>query len=333
MPEPIRRAGGARPAALTPMPLEAWEPTKLTLHLWCQIVGKVQLGLTHRRNHWWNVTLQPTVRGLTTRRMATGDESLELELDLVQHRLRALTTTRQGEFELQDGLSVAGFHQRLGHLLDELGVEVAIRAEPFGVPMTTPFAQDEEHATYDPAAATRFLRILQWSADVFEEFAGWYSGKTSPVQLFWHSFDLAVSRFSGRRAPEIPGADPVTAEAYSHEVISFGFWAGDEHNRFPAYYSYTAPEPRGLRDQSLRPAGARWTESGSGSLALLDYEDIRTADDPAATLLEFLQSAFEAGASLAGWDLAATATAWAPVPHDPPAGPAAPADPERGARP
>jgi hypothetical protein len=298
------------------MPLASWEPTKDTLHLWSQIVGKVQLALTPRRNHWWNVTLQPTVRGLTTRRMPTGDDELELELDLVAHRLRALTTSAEGGFPLEDGLSVAAFHRQLDGVLGDLGVDVAIRAEPFGVPVTTPFAEDVEHASYDAAAATRFLRILQWSADRFEEFAGWYCGKTSPVQLFWHSFDLAVSRFSGRRAPAVPGADPVTAEAYSHEVISFGFWAGDVRTPFPAYYSYTAPEPPDLRDRSLRPASARWVEQGSGSLAVLEYEDVRTAADPGATVLEFLQSGFEAGATLAGWDLLDTATPWCPVPKD-----------------
>jgi hypothetical protein len=126
----------------------------------------------------------------------------------------------------------------------ELGAEVAIRAEPFGIPVTTPFADDHEHASYDRDAVRELLRILQWSSDVLEQFAGWYAGKTSPVHLFWHSFDLALSRFSGRRAPAMDGVDAVTAEAYSHEVISFGFWAGDDQNPFPAYYSYTAPEPR-----------------------------------------------------------------------------------------
>ena len=311
-----RAFGDAHPAVLVPMPLSDWEPTKDTLHLWCQIVGKVQLELTPRRNHWWNVTLQPTVRGLTTRRMPTGEDELELDLDLVEHRLRAITTSGEGGFPLEDGLSVAGFYHQLNDVLRDLGVEVRIRAEPFGMPLTTPFAEDVEHASYDARAATRFLRVLQWSADRLEEFAGWYCGKASPVQVFWHSLDLAHSRFSGRRAPAIPGADPVTAEAYSHEVISFGFWAGDRRTPFPAYYSYTAPEPTGLHDRPLRPATARWTEQGTGSLALLGYDDVRTADDPGATLLGFFQSAFEAGASSAGWDLLDTATPWCPVPKD-----------------
>ena len=144
--------------------------------------------------------------------------------------------------------------------------------------MTTPFPDDREHASYDRDAVERFWRILDWTDGVFEEFSGWYCGKTSPVQLFWHSFDLAVTRFGGKRAPAMEGADPVTQEAYSHEVVSFGFWAGDDNVREPTYYSYTAPEPEGLRDRPLHPADAFWAEQGSGSLALLRYEAVRTAD-------------------------------------------------------
>ena len=186
--------------------------------------------------------------------------------------------------------------------------------------MITPFAVDEEHASYVPDAARRYLEILQWSADVFEEFAGWSSAKTSPVHLFWHSFDLAVTRFSGSRAPAMPDADPVTAEAYSHEVVSCGFWPGDQVTRFPAYYSYTAPEPADLRDRPLAPGDASWIEQGSGSLAVLPYDSVRASAEPRRDLLAFLQSSYEAGASLGGWDLAGTATDWAaeglPVPSD-----------------
>jgi hypothetical protein len=245
--------------------------------------------------------------------MPTSTGNLEVEVDLAGDHLRARTTGAEGGFDLADGLTVAAFHQRFVELLGGLGVEVDIRAEPFGLPNTTPFADDVDHASYDPDAARRFLDVLQWSADVFEEFAGWSCGKTSPVHLFWHSLDLAVTRFSGRRAPAAPGADPVTAEAYSHEVVSFGFWPGDDVNRFPAYYSYTAPEPAGLRAQPLRPASAAWVEQPGGSLAVLPYDDVRAAGDPRAALLDFLQSAYEAGASLGGWDMAGTATPWCPM--------------------
>jgi Family of unknown function (DUF5996) len=306
---------------LPPLDFDEWEQTKDTLHLWAQIVGKTRLALMPMRNHWWNVTLYPSARGLTTRRMPVEAHNLEIELDLTEHRLRARTTDAEAGFDLHDGLSVADFHTRLVGVLDSLDVAVDIHAVPFGVPMTTPFAADHEHASYDTDAVARFLRALQWSADVLEEFAGWYCGKVSPVHVFWHSFDLATSRFSGKRAPAPAGVDPVTAEAYSHEIISFGFWAGDPVNRFPAYYSYTAPEPVGLSRQALRPAQATWTSQGNGSLAILRYDDVRMAADPRAFLLEFLQSAYEAGAALAGWDLADTATQWCPVPTDRPAQP------------
>lgn len=301
---------------LPPLPLEEWEATKDTLHLWAQIIGKTRLALMPMRNHWWNVTLYPSARGLTTRRMPVAAHNLEIELDLVDHRLWARTAEADASFELHDGLSVADFHDRLEATLASLDVHADIRAEPFGVPMTTPFPADHEHASYDAEAVARFLRVLQWNTDVLEEFAGWFCGKASPVHVFWHSFDLATSRFSGGRAPARPDVDAVTAEAYSHEVISFGFWAGDRNLRYPAYYSYTAPEPAGLAEQPLRPQPARWASQWNGSLAMLPYDDVRTAADPKAALLDFLQSAYEAGASLAGWDLADLATQWCPVPSD-----------------
>jgi hypothetical protein len=310
---------------LPPLPLDDWEATKDTLHLWAQIVGKTRLALMPMRNHWWNVTLYPSARGLTTRRMPLDAHNLELEIDLVGHRLWARTTESDASFGLHDGLAVADFHDRMLDVLSGLGVRVDIRAEPFGVPMTTPFAADRDHASYDADAVARFLRVVQWSADVLEEFGGWYCGKSSPVHLFWHSFDLAVSRFSGRRAERRPGVDPVTAEAYSHEVISFGFWAGDRTNPFPAYYSYTAPEPVDLPRQPLLPRQADWIAQGIGSLAVLRYDDVRSAAEPKSVLLEFLQSAYEAGASLAGWDLTGTATDWCPVPLDRPTEPSPPA--------
>ena len=221
------------------------------------------------RNHWWNATLYPSARGLTTRRMPVDAHNLEIELDLVEHRLWARTTESDASFELHDGLSVADFLQRLGDMLDGLGVRVDIRAEPFGVPMTTPFAADHDHASYDTDAVERFLRVLQWSADVLEEFAGWYCGKASPVQVFWHGFDLATSRFSGKRAPVRPGADAVTAEAYSHEIISFGFWAGDR----PTRSLPTTPTPH--------PSRASFRSSRCSPLSRVDPASERFARHPA----------------------------------------------------
>jgi hypothetical protein len=299
---------------LPPLPLEAWEPTKTTLHLWCQVVGKVRLASTAPRNHWWHVPLYVGIRGLTTRRMHTADTTFQIDLDLVEHALRVRTAAGAEEsFPLVDGLSVAAFDEQLHDALRRLGVDVEIRESPFGVPMTTPFPEDREHASYDPEYVQRFFTVLDWTDSVFEEFAGWYCGKTSPVHLFWHSFDLAVTRFGGGRAPALPEADPVTREAYTHEVVSFGFWAGDANVREPTYYAYAAPEPPGLREQPLRLGAARWVDTGHGSLAQLPYEAVRTSADPRATLLEFLDSAYQAGARSLGWDLAELTSSWCPA--------------------
>jgi hypothetical protein len=301
-------------APLPELPLTDWEATKTTLHLWAQIVGKVRMASTAPRNHWWHVTLYVDVRGLTTRRMHSRDgATFEIDFDFVDHRLVVKTSGGAVEsFELVDGLSVAEFDERLHATLARLGLDIAIRESPFGVPMTTPFPADRDHAAYDRDAVERFWRILDWTDQVFGEFSGWYCGKTSPVHLFWHSLDLAVTRFGGRRVPVSPEADPVTREAYSHELVSFGFWAGDQNVRDPTYYSYTAPEPAGLRQLPLRPDEASWAEQESGLLALLPYEAVRTAGDPKTALLAFLESAYEAGAGAAGWDRAELESSWCP---------------------
>jgi Family of unknown function (DUF5996) len=311
-------AGAVSHPVLPPLALAGWEPTKTTLHLWVQIVGKVRMASTPPRNHWWHVPLYVDVRGLTTRRLhAANGVSFRVDFDFVDHRL--VVSTDRGEvesFALVDGLSVAAFDGTLHETLRGLGLDVVIRESPFGVPVSTPFTADREHAAYDADAVERFWRILEWTDGVFEEFAGWYCGKTSPVHLFWHSLDLAVTRFGGKRAPSIPGADEVTTEAYSHELVSFGFWAGDEETREASYYAYAAPEPEGLRESPLRPAAARWVERWGGSLALLAYDAVRAADEPKATLLAFLESAYDAGADAAGWDRAELESSWCP---DPPA--------------
>lgn len=301
---------------LPELPLTGWEETKQTLHLWAQIVGKVRMASTAPRNHWWHVTLYVDVRGLTTRRMhARGGVAFEIAFDFVDHRL--VISTNRGEvesFELVDGLSVAEFDEKLHATLAALEIDVAIREQPFGVPVTTPFPDDREHASYDRDAVERFWHILEWTDGVLEEFAGWYCGKTSPVHLFWHGLDLALTRFGGARAPALPEADPVNQEAYTHEVVSCGFWAGDENVREPSFYSYTAPEPADLGQQALQPREARWTEQGSGLLALLPYDAVRMALNPRTALLAFLESAYRAGAGLSGWDQAALESSWCPSP-------------------
>ena len=243
--------------------LSDWRATKDTLHLYSQIVGKIRLATTPPRNHWWNVPLYVDVRGLTTRRLHHRDTTFEITIDFLDHALVVGTADgRTRSFPLGDGLPVADFDTQLHAGLGELGVDVEIKEQPYRVPMTTPFAQDLEHQSWDREFVQRFGRILDWSDSVFEEFSGWFNGKTSPVHLFWHGLDLAVTRFSGRPGGPLD-ADPVTQEAYSHEVISFGFWPGDDNVPDAAYYSYTAPEPPGLRDQPL--ALGSWIPSGSSS--------------------------------------------------------------------
>jgi Family of unknown function (DUF5996) len=289
-----------------------WRATKDTLHLYSQILGKIRLSTTAPRNHWWNVPLYVDVRGLTTRRLHHRGTTFEIALDFVDHALVIRTSDGRTEsFELGSGVPVADFDSRVHGLLGELGIDVEIKEEPFGVPITTPFPEDVEHASWDRDAIERFGRTLDWSDSVFEEFSGWFSGKTSPVHLFWHGLDLAVTRFSGR--PGVPlDADRVTREAYSQELISFGFWAGDDNVGDAAFYSYTSPEPEGIRDQPL--AVGDWIEYGAGSLAVLPYEVVRTAPDPRRTLLAFCQSAYEAGARLAGWDAGSFESTWCPTP-------------------
>ena len=297
----MSNASATRPQ-LPELSLEEWEPTKETLHLWTQIVGKIRMASTAPRNHWWHVPLYVGARGLTTRRMHAGSGiAFEIDFDFVDHRL-VVATSRGGveSFELVDGLSVAKFDEVLHATLAQLGVETPIRETPFGVPATTPFPADREHASYDREAVERHWQILQWTDEVFHEFAGWYCGKTSPVHLFWHSFDLAVTRFGSKRAPAMPDANAVDRETYSHEVVSFGFWPGDRTLREPSYYAYAAPEPPGLREQRLVPEEAVWSDYGGASLALLSYEVVRGASDPTEHLLSFLESAYRAGADVLG---------------------------------
>src|SRR5947209_16850734 len=291
---------------LPDIPYAAWEPTKTTIHLYPQIVGKIALRSSSLRNHWWNCTLKPTARGVRTERLHANGVPFDLEFDFVGHQLYVRVDGRDGAaIALHDGLSVAEFYAAVRRALRDGGVDVRILAKPYGVPsLTTPFAEDREHRSYDAAAVRRWWDVVRWSSDVLERFASEFAGKQGPVQLFWHSFDLALGRYSGKRAGGPPKDDPVAREAYSHEVIAFGFWAGDANVREPAYYTYTAPEPASLTSVSLRPAGAAWNASGTGHLGVVAYETIRTAPDPRAALLDFLHSSYDAGAQAAKWDVA-----------------------------
>jgi hypothetical protein len=284
------------------LPLEAWADTKETLHRFAQVVGKVRLAASVRRNHWWNVPFHLTGRGLTTRPM--GDPIFTIDFDFVAHQLLVSSITGQEVSFPLLGQSVASFYQHLMQALDVLGVDVRIaQPRPFDLPdRDRPFAQDTEHASYDPGWVTRYWQVLSQVNLVLEEFASGFSGKTSPVHHFWHTFDLAVTRFSDRRIDQPASVDPVTREAYSREVISFGFWFGDKNFPAPAFYSYTAPEPAGLGEEPLQPAAARWVDQGGSHLAVLPYDDVRGQADSKALVLQFYESAYLAGARRAGWD-------------------------------
>ncbi|OOC56489.1 MULTISPECIES: DUF5996 family protein [Nocardiopsis] len=293
------------------LPLHAWHDTKQTLHRFEQIVGKVRLHHSPRRNHWWNVPFHLTGSGITSRPMGLSDGNpvFTVDFDFVRHQL--VVSSLDGgtvSFPLQ-GNSVASFYLRFQSALDSLGVNGSIpTAHPFDLPdADRPFAQDREHATYVPEQVTRYWQVLSQVNMVLEEFAGGFSGKTSPVHHFWHTFDIAVTRFSAHTVAQPREAGEVVREAYSREVVSFGFWFGDDNVPEPCFYSYTAPEPEGLTEQPLSPAAAEWVPSGNGHLALLRYADARRAADPQATVLEFMESAYRAGAGLAGWDVEALA--------------------------
>ncbi|MBK6749304.1 MAG: hypothetical protein IPG67_04660 [Acidobacteria bacterium] len=285
------------------MPLDAWRPTKNTLHLYLQIVGKIRLRTHPRINHWWHVPLYVSPRGLTTRTIQHEGGGFEIEFDFHDHELKIrMSDGRFEDFALYDGLTVADVYASVVANLTKLGLDPEIKAEPYEAPSTTPFAVDLENKSYDKDYVERFHKILVAVDVIFEEFRGRFIGKSTPVHLFWHSFDLALTRFSGRPAQPIEGANMVTREAYSHEVISFGFWFGDDKENSvaaPAFYSYTAPKPDGLEDEPLQPETAFWTPDGG--MALLMYDDIRDLENPRKAVLEFLESAYQAGAKRADW--------------------------------
>jgi len=295
-----------------PVPLAEWQDTKSTLHRFAQVVGKIRLAASVRRNHWWNVPFHLTGRGITSRPMgqADGNPIFTIDFDFVDHQL--LVTTGDGKaasFPLY-GRSVASFYRDTLDALHALGVQVRIdRPMPFDLPdADRPFTDDTEHASYDPVWATRYWQVLSQVNLVLEEFAARFSGKASPVHHFWHSFDIAYTRFSERRVVQPPEADPVTREAYSREVISFGFWFGDDTFSEPAFYSYTAPEPEGLAREPLEPTAAEWTVRNDSHLAVFRYDDARSEADPRAAVLAFYESAYQAGARHAGWDIAGLAS-------------------------
>ena len=277
-----------------------WSKTADTLHMWTQIIGKTRLALSPLQAHWWNVPLYVSARGLSTSAMPYGAEMLEIEFDFVSHDLRyrlsngaTLTTPLRSQ-------SVAEFYNEYQHTLTALGVSIRIDPMPCELPAPIRFEEDTQHATYDSEAAHSFWRILLRVEQIFQQFSSRFLGKVSPAHFFWGSFDLAVTRFSGRRAPARPDADAITREAYSREVISAGFWPGNGGFGEAAFYCYAAPSPAGLEQAKVLPDAAAY--SAKLGEFILKYDDLRAESSPDAALLDFLQSTYEAAANLAKWD-------------------------------
>jgi hypothetical protein len=280
--------------------LADWTDTRDTLHMWAQIVGHVRMVLSPPVNHWWHVTLYVTSRGLTTSPIPHANHTFEIHFDFLDHRLVIATSRNEWRTLKLEPKSVADFYRELMDLLDELGIQAKIHSKPDEVADPIPFAEDRVHRSYDPEYARRFWQVLVAVDSVLKEFRGRFIGKCSPVHLYWGSLDLCCTRFSGRRAPERAGADAMTREAYSHEVISGGFWTGSGAVNDAAFYAYAAPEPQGFRTAQVLPAAASYNQA-FGEYILM-YDDVRRAANPKQALLDFLQSTYDAGATLGGWD-------------------------------
>jgi hypothetical protein len=282
------------------LPYEAWRPTCFTLHMWTQIVGKVRLALAPHVNHWWQVPLYVSARGLTTTVIPYKDGNFECEFDFIDHVLVIRKSDGTSRTLKLAPKSVAAFLAEFMAALRALGIEVRIWTMPVEIPNPVAFDKDTANASYDAASVTRFWRVLQSVDAVLKEFRGGFIGKSSPVHFFWGSFDLAVTRFSGRRAPPMPEADRITQEGYSHEVSSVGWWPGDPSTKFAAFYAYAAPEPKGFGQATVRPAAAFYDTEASQFR--LKYDDVRTAASPRRALLDFCQTTYEAAATLAQWN-------------------------------
>lgn len=294
--------GSSKAEVWPSLPLKEWQETKDTLHMWTQVVGKIRLVNTPKTNHWWNVPLYVTARGLTTSAIPYKARTFEIDFDFIDHNLLIDTSDGATKTIALRPRSVAEFYRELMDTLRSLNIETKIYTTPVEVPDPIPFEEDTTHASYDAEYANRFWRILVQSDRVLKEFRSRFIGKSSPVHFFWGSFDLAVTRFSGRRAPERAGADVITREAYSHEASSCGFWPGSGEIKAPAFYSYMAPEPPNFAHEAVRPRQALYSQDVSEFI--LFYDEVRQANSPDETLLDFLQSTYEAGARLANWNRA-----------------------------
>jgi hypothetical protein len=285
-----------------PLELAAWQDTYSTLHMWTQIVGKIVLARTPRMNHFWNVALQVTPRGLATPMLDHGARKFAITFDFIANQLVIQTTDGNVETIALEPQTVAAFYQMVMDALRRMGLETHIWPMPVEIPDPTRFDKDTVHRSYDPQTANSFWRVLVKIKPIFEDFRCKFIGKSSPVHFFWGSFDLASTRFSGRRAPERPGADAITKESYSHEVISHGFWPGGGAMPEAVFYAYAAPEPSGFKEAGVRPAAAFYSKDMSEFF--LPYESVRTSTSPEQDLTAFLHSTYNSGADLGKWDRA-----------------------------
>ena len=282
------------------LPFADWKDTRATLHMWTQIVGKVRLALSPLLNHWWEVPFYVSGRGLTTSPIPYGTEDFEVRFDFIDHTLDIETSWGETRRTKLVPRTVADFYNEFMGTLRSLGIDVKIWPMPVEIPNPIPFDQDRLHAAYDPEYAHRFWRILVTVDGILKEFRAGFVGKCSPVHFFWGSLDLCVTRFSGRRAPERPGADRITREAYSHEACSAGFWPGGGGIDEPAFYSYAAPEPAGFAESPVRPENAFYHPKLHEFVLM--YEDVRASESPRETLMQFLQTTYDAAATLGKWD-------------------------------
>jgi hypothetical protein len=285
---------------LPALPFESWKDTLATLHMWTQVVGKVRLELCPLVNHWWNVPFYLTARGMTTSAMPYASGNVEIKFDFIDHKLLIETSDGRVSMIALEPQTVAEFYEKVMAALASRDIAVKIWTTPVEIPDPVPFEKDNVHSSYDADAVHKFWRILVWVDQVFKEFRAGFLGKVSPVHFFWGSFDLAVTRFSGRPAPERDGADPITREAYSQEVSSAGFWPGGGDISGPAFYSYAAPEPVGFVQAKVLPKAAYYHPQLKEFLLM--YDDVRAAESPRAALLEFLQTTYDAAANAAKWD-------------------------------
>ncbi|TDN88123.1 hypothetical protein DET49_10973 [Salegentibacter sp. 24] len=285
----------------------SFEKEKFTLHLFLQVVGKIRLKLTPRKNHWWYVTHYITEMGFSTGPIPykKGFSSFSIIFNVVKHQLEVQTS--DGDFKtlkLKNGLSVADFYVQVFTILKELNIRVKIVEKPYDLGIEKVFPAITEYHHYDESYVEKLWKALLWIDSVFKEFSGKFYGKTSPVHLYWHSMDIAVTRFSGKKVPKMPVESRISdKDAYSHECISFGFWPGDDKVQEPAFYSYTFPNPEGITNQELQPASASWEMSNGSPMAILTFANLKEEENPRQALLDFMESAYQAGSELAGWPI------------------------------